>query len=551
MDRKLAEFHFMRIFDIYREAYKIALALTLPLAIIYLAQIEISALALNAINQSNLQNLDLTQMGNPKYTGNLKTRFASEMIIFNVSKAIYGLCSMILSLFMTSAIVYTVACVYCSKHITFKKVMSAVPKLWKRLMITFLWFILIHIYHVYSSSVVDASVGSIWNLAGIILAIPFMIGFIYISFIWYMAAVVSILEDIRGIEAMKKGKNLIKEEFHLMGIFDIYREAYKVTFSWKRIFSQIALALILPLAIIFPVQIFISALVMNKIQFSLQNIDVTQIENPEYFSNLQTQVASEMIIIYVSQVICGLFFVIFSLLPTSAVIYTVACGYCSKDVTFKKVMSAVPKLWKRLMITFLWFFLILFVCNFIYFIAIMLMVILFVASGILSDLSLESISNMSILLRILAIPFMIGAIYISFVWYMASVVSILEDTRGIEAMKKGKNLIKGKIWIVFVTYILLQICNTGVLFSFSSLAVHGEPLAMVFRVSYGIFCLLLLVILLYFGLVIQTIIYFVCKSHHKEKIDKSNLGDHLDGYHLGHYVPLSRDEDIQLTGCSV
>ncbi|KAI3915782.1 hypothetical protein MKW92_053373 [Papaver armeniacum] len=338
------------------------------------------------------------------------------------------------------------------------------------------------------------------------------------------------------------------EEFHLMGIFDIYREAYKVTLLLKKIFSQIALALILPLAIIFPVQIFISALVMNKIQFNLQNIDVTQIENPEYISNLQTQVASEMIIIYVSQIICGLLFVIFSLLPTSAVVYTVACIYCSKDITFKKVMSAVPKLWKRLMITFLWFFLILFVCNFIYFLAIMLMVILFVASGILSDLSVESLINMSVLLRILAIPYMIGAIYISLVWYMASVVSILEDIRGIEAMKKGKNLIKGKIWIVFVTYILLQICNTGVLFSFSSLAVHGEPLAMVFRVSYGIFCLLLLVILLYFGLVIQTIIYFVCKSHHKENIDKSNLGDHLDGYHLGHYVPLSKDEDIQLTG---
>ncbi|KAI3849338.1 hypothetical protein MKW92_025888 [Papaver armeniacum] len=214
-------------------------------------------------------------------------------------------------------------------------------------------------------------------------------------------------------------------------------------------------------------------------------------------------------------------------------------------------MSAVPKLWKRLMITFLWFLLIQFVCNFIYFLAIMLMVILFVASGILSDLSVESLINMSVLLRILAIPYMIGAIYISLVWYMASVVSILEDIRGIEAMKKGKNLIKGKIWIVFVTYILLQICNTGVLFSFSSLAVHGEPLAMVFRVSLRIFCLLLLVILIYFGLVIQTIIYFVCKSHHKENIDKSNLGDHLDGYHLGHYVPLSKDEDIQLAGCSV
>ncbi|RZC67519.1 hypothetical protein C5167_011211 [Papaver somniferum] len=489
--------------------------------------------------------------------------------------------------------------------------MSAVPKLWKRLVITFLWFLLIHM-----------------SVFGMILAIPFMIGFIYISFIWYMAAVVSILEDIRGIKAFKKGKNLIKgkiwivfvtnillqicntgilfsfsslavhgeplamvfrvslgilclvllvifihfglviqtiiyfvckshhkenidksslgdhldgyhlghyvplnkdedvqlagtmdrksEEFESMGIFDIYREAYKVTMSSRKIFSQIVLALILPFALV-----------------TLAQIEIVQLPITNNLSNL----------------IFTLFHSVLLQLLTSAVVYTAACAYCSKDITSKKVMIAVPKLWKRLVITYLWVFLISFVYSFL---LIILMVILFVVPGILSDqVALKSTKIMSVLVVILLILYMIGAIYIILIWYMASVVSILEDIRGIKAIKKGKNLIKGNFWIVFVTFFLLLICNMGTVFSFSSLVVHGESLAMVVRVVLGICCLLLLVILIHFGLVTQTIVYFVCKSYHKENINKSNLGDHLDDYHIGYYVPLNKDEDLQLGGNAV
>ncbi|KAI3921895.1 hypothetical protein MKX01_005584 [Papaver californicum] len=163
-------------------------------------------------------------------------------------------------------------------------------------------------------------------------------------------------------------------------------------------------------------------------------------------SNLQTRFASEMIILNVSKVIYLLFSVILSLFLTSVVVYTVACVYSSEDITFKEVMRAVPKLLKRLMITSLWFFLILFVYYFIISVVIMLLQTLFVLSGILlRQLSEKSLSNMYVLGIILAISYMIEAIYISFVWYMASVVSILEDIKGIKAFKKGKNLIKGKI----------------------------------------------------------------------------------------------------------
>jgi hypothetical protein len=36
---------------------------------------------------------------------------------------------------------------------------------------------------------------------------------------------------------------------------------------------------------------------------------------------------------------------------------------------------------------------------------------------------------------------------------------------------------------------------------------------------------------------VQSVLYFVCKSHHNESIDRYALSEHLDGY-LGEYMPL-------------
>ncbi|KAI3952430.1 hypothetical protein MKX01_005297 [Papaver californicum] len=301
------------------------------------------------------------------------------------------------------------------------------------------------------------------------------------------------------------------EEFQFMGIFKIYREAYKVTLSWKKIFSQIALALILPLAIILLSQIEISHILLKN--------------NTIVGFNLNTLLGA----------ICWLFLAILSLLSTSGVVYTIACIYSSKGIiTFKNVMNAVPKVWKRLMVTFLWFVLIEFIYNFIF---VLTVVIINQIVSVRFPQDFGSFFIMIGIVAILLIPYSIGAIYISLVWYLASVISILEDIRGIEAVKKGKDLLKGKIWVCFITIFPPQICNMGTVYAFSSLVVNGGSSGYG-RVSLGIFCLVLLVIFFHFGLVIQTIIYFVCKSYHKENID---LADHLDGDHLRNYEPLSRE----------
>ncbi|CAK9133786.1 unnamed protein product [Ilex paraguariensis] len=112
---------------------------------------------------------------------------------------------------------------------------------------------------------------------------------------------------------------------------------------------------------------------------------------------------------------------------------------------------------------------------------------------------------------IILICYVVGLVYLTILWQLASVVSVLEDTYGFKAMIKSKELIKGKMWVAIALFFKLN---------FSLYAIHY-----VFQ---------------YF----VTIIYFVCKSYHQESIDKSALSEHLEVF-LGEYER-PKPKDIQL-----
>ncbi|RXI00025.1 hypothetical protein DVH24_030515 [Malus domestica] len=144
----------------------------------------------------------------------------------------------------------------------------------------------------------------------------------------------------------------------------------------------------------------------------------------------------------------------------------------------------------------------------------------------------------------LLIVYFIGFVYLTLIWQLASVVSVLEEARGIKAMAKSKALLKGNMWVATIIFFKLNVLAALLQFGFQQLVVRGRSFGLVDRVAYGVICLLLLFKLILFGLVIQTVLYFVCKSYHHENIDKSALSDHLEVY-LGDYVPL-RSKDVQL-----
>ncbi|XP_059629563.1 uncharacterized protein LOC132272425 [Cornus florida] len=323
-----------------------------------------------------------------------------------------------------------------------------------------------------------------------------------------------------------------QEEMQFLGLFGVFIEGYKIIISCRKIFSQITLALILPLSFIYLAHIEVSHTLFSKILHTENQLDNTRAGTTKY-NKLTDHVSSEWTTYWLFKFAYFTFLLIFSLLSTAAVVYTIACVYTAREFTFKKVMSVVPKVWKRLMVTFL--------CTFIAFFGYNIVAIL---AFVLWAVTISNTTIGVVLFFVGLALYVVGFVYLTIVWHLASVVSVLEDIYGFKAMVKSKELIKGKMWVAIAVFFMLNFFLVVIQRLFEVYVVHGESLGMLRRTVFGIICLLLLFKLILFGLVIQTVLYFVCKSYHHESIDKSALSDHLEVY-LGEYEPL-KAKDVQL-----
>ncbi|KAJ0932170.1 hypothetical protein HanPSC8_Chr04g0170561 [Helianthus annuus] len=185
------------------------------------------------------------------------------------------------------------------------------------------------------------------------------------------------------------------------------------------------------------------------------------------------------------------------------------------------------------MVTFLCMFAAFFVYNFF---AASIIVICFVI--------LPNSVVSAIILYVVLIVYLMGFVYMTVIWQLASVVPVLESSYGIKAMTKSMDLIKGNRVVAVAIFFLLNLSLGLIQFLFSLMVVHGSSYQAWKRVGFGVLCFVLLLALFLFGLVIQTILYLVCKSYHHENIDKGDLSNHLESY-LGEYEPLNGKE-VQL-----
>ncbi|KAH0683393.1 hypothetical protein KY290_021986 [Solanum tuberosum] len=336
-----------------------------------------------------------------------------------------------------------------------------------------------------------------------------------------------------------------QEEMQFLGLFDIYIEAYKVINQWKKIFSQITLSLILPMSFIFLAHMEVYHLFFSDLKHSESQLRHTHTGTAKY-NKISDHIDSELTSLWLFIIVYFTILIIFSLLSTSAVVYTIASIYTSREIGYKKVMSVVPKVWKRVMVTFLCAFLCFFIYNLVSF---FLLALWFVWAFSMRG---ENDGLANLIFVIMAIVYVVGSVYLSVIWHLASVVTVLEDSYGVKAMIKSKDLLKGKMRIALFFFFKFNLLFGILNFVFKKFVVHGSHhmhLGMLYRVGVGLFCLLLLFTLMLFGLVIQTIIYFVCKSYHHENIDKSALSDHLEVY-LGEYEPL-KSQDVQMESYQV
>ncbi|KAI3758561.1 hypothetical protein L6452_06128 [Arctium lappa] len=316
-----------------------------------------------------------------------------------------------------------------------------------------------------------------------------------------------------------------QEEMQEVGFFGIYKESVKTILSWKKIFTHITLTFILPLSFIFLAHIVISDVIDWRIERDEDRLDYRGGND-----HLYHRLSSEWIGYWIFRLVYLSLLLLLSLLSTAAIVYTIAVKYSGDEVTFKKVLKIVPKVWKRLALTFLWTYFGFFIYN------IVMGVVFFIWATTTTDTTFSIV-----VFYILVAIYCVGFIYITAVWQLASVVTVLESSYGIKAMMKGSALIKGKRWLSWFVFFGLYCIFGGILIVFYLFVWYGFVGLMV-----GILCIFLLMNLFLLGYVVQTMLYLVCKSYHREPIDKLGLSSQLGGY-LGEFEPAFKvNKDIQL-----
>lgn len=292
-----------------------------------------------------------------------------------------------------------------------------------------------------------------------------------------------------------------------LGFFGVLKKTFELIFSNKKIFSQITLALIVPLSLILQANILVTQLLSSKIFGNNDNMhptfDIFQ------YSNLNlSELNSFKGVVFWALIKFSYFFftLIFSFLCTSTVAFIVSCIYTGKDINVKKAFSIIPKVWKQVLFTLLISLFIAFFYDVVF--------------GSLLVLTLGFLLNGPAIIAavVVLILFFAGSLYITITWHLAIVVSVLEENvYGIKAITKSRFLLKGKIGLAMGMLVISGVCSAVIDAIFQKFALRELLIQNVgIRVGIGVFCFLLESLLILFDLVVQTVVYYVCKSYHAD-----------------------------------
>lgn len=283
-------------------------------------------------------------------------------------------------------------------------------------------------------------------------------------------------------QSLKKTRN----KMQILGLFSFYQEAFKIIFSGRKILTLISFTFILPLCFTILSDIKISDVLIAQITHN-------QIHDES--KKLSKHISCLWVYFWVFKITYFTVLLIFSFLSNAAVVYTIACAYSEQEekLTFKKLMDIIPKVCTEITISF-------FQCCSAIFTYIMLSVLLNGATKVVEDL---------FNIYVISVPNIMLLLYIITCRQTASIASFTEEEDEIEI--KSKVQVKGKIWVHLFIYLKMTISLIIIAKAFEVVVVHGNSIGLVNKVVWVIILLSLLLLLILFGLVLQTVTTFSCK----------------------------------------
>ncbi|XVE63428.1 hypothetical protein DITRI_Ditri07aG0019900 [Diplodiscus trichospermus] len=153
--------------------------------------------------------LALAVPGTPEFA-KLLTGLQKDTYIFFVVEMIFLLTSLMVSFFLLVSTTYASALIHGGKMITIKDLVSTTTRSLKRPFITCFYVTLFVFGYVSFYRITLASLQLILGDDAIVLSLPAAVFYTYLSVVWDLALVISIVEEKFGMEALGKAAQIVK-----------------------------------------------------------------------------------------------------------------------------------------------------------------------------------------------------------------------------------------------------------------------------------------------------------------------------------------------------
>ncbi|CAF1706678.1 BnaC03g74610D [Brassica napus] len=233
--------------------------------------------------------------------------------------------------------------------------------------------------------------------------------------------------------------------------------------------------------------------------------------SPEYMAQLMKVFADFRLFVVSSDIFNAVSFII-NLLSVLVIVQASALTYKHENVKFKDFVVLILKSWKGPLVTS--FYISLFSLGYCLFFVIILFPIL------LSSLSIASLFFLVAKVFVLLVLFLLFASYLAIVWYLSMVISVLEETYGIQALGEAAKIVKGmkpKLFLLNIFYGLL-IFGLAQIVALVSLAVDRSQ-SFAVTLATGLY-LAVSTFVVMFLLTTYTVAYFQCKSPHGQDVER-------------------------------
>lgn len=194
-------------------------------------------------------------------------------------------------------------------------------------------------------------------------------------------------------------------------------------------------------------------------------------------------------------------FSVISLFFSMATILASAITYAEKTLPFKDLLSITVKSCKRTFITL--FYVHLFIVGYV------TLAWLFLFPMLLTS----KLRAVTLLLSILALIFYV---YLDILWTLATVISVLEERHGIEALGKASQIVKGMEPHGFLLNLLFTVLSSTV---FQGLGLISQKQSPVITIIIGLIVLNCICLIRMCWFIAYTVFYWKCKKIHGEEVE--------------------------------